>query len=138
MSSPTRPINEIISAQVAALSEIDTILTTEEEALRARDPELLLAAAEHKTAVLAELRDLEAQRQALSTELSGKQTDVLKEILNRCKAHNMANASLLNAQQQHVDRLLRLVRGDVGPATAYGTNGKRTTNTRPSTTLRSA
>jgi flagellar biosynthesis/type III secretory pathway chaperone len=107
-----RSINEIMKAQLDALTQIEAILGNERHALEDRAPEALLAAAEAKTRALGRLGDLEAQRKSMSTALNEEQLAQLGELTERCKAMNQHNAALLSAQQQHVNRLLGLLRGD--------------------------
>lgn len=123
MPATAQPLHEIIAEQVNVLADIDAILSTEEEALQTRDPELLLAAAERKSIVLARLKSLENQRQSLSSELSAQHSNALEVSIAKCKAHNAKNASLLAAQQSHVTRLLSLLRGGE-PVATYGTDGQ--------------
>ena len=105
-------INEVLQAQLDALNKIEAILGNERHALETRAPEALLEVAEAKTEALGTLSDLEEQRKSMSLELSGDEISQLNELTARCRLMNQENAALLNAQQQHVHRLLGLLRGD--------------------------
>ena len=128
-------INEVMRAQLDALTQIESILGNERDALETRAPEALLASAEAKVQALGRLSELEDQRKSMSLALSGEQISQLNELTTRCRLMNQENAALLNAQQQHVNRLLGLLRGnrDTRPS-SYDASGK--TNSGTSTQLR--
>lgn len=122
-------INSVLRAQLDALTHIEAILAEERKALETRNPEELLTSADAKTQALAKLSELENQRKVMSANLDSAEIQALREISTRCRSMNQQNAALLNAQQQHVDRLLGLLRGnsDNRPS-SYDASGKTTGN----------
>ncbi|MGD8323462.1 MAG: flagellar protein FlgN [Gammaproteobacteria bacterium] len=119
-------INDVLRAQLDALARIEAILADEHEALSTRNPEALLRAADAKTAALASLGDLESQRKTMTADLDSEHLRALQDITARCRSMNRKNAALLNAQQQHVNRLLSLLRGGRTDSTpsSYDASGK--------------
>jgi flagellar biosynthesis/type III secretory pathway chaperone len=118
-------INAVLQKQLEALTGIEAILGSEREALRNREPEKLLIAANAKAEALARLSELENQRKSISADIDSRQIETLRDLTQRCKSMNLDNAALLNAQQQHVNRLLGLLRGtsDNKPS-SYDASGK--------------
>lgn len=120
-------INDVLREQLDALAHIEATLAEEREALESRDPEELLSAADAKAQALARLGDLENQRKSMSMDLDSPQFRELRAITARCRSLNQENAALLNAQQQHVTRLLGLLRGNrENQPSAYDASGKTT------------
>lgn len=118
-------INAIMQAQLEALAAIEEILLSEREALRDREPDRLLHTANLKNDALARLDRLEDRRRSMTPDLDDSQPETLRALTQRCRTMNLENAALLNAQQQHVNRLLRLLRGnaDQEPA-SYDASGR--------------
>ena len=118
-------LTAVMQAQLKALTRIEDILERERVALEERDADGLLAVAEAKNDALADLGDLERKRKALSASLDDSHLAELRLIAGRCRQMNSRNAALLNTQQQHVSRLLSLLRGgaDYRPA-GYDASGR--------------
>lgn len=118
-------VNSVLRAQLEALGRIEAILSNERAALESRDPDELLAAADAKSAALTRLGDLENQRKSISEDMHPDQVEKLRQLTARCRDLNQQNAALLNSQQQHVDRLLSLLRGTADSRTeSYDASGR--------------
>ena len=118
-------INDVLRAQLDALTRIESILAEEHEALRQRSPEALLSTADAKAAALASLGELESRRKAMSANLDAEHLGQLRVIAARCRNMNRENAALLVTQQQHLNRLLGLLRGSAdNRPSSYDASGK--------------
>lgn len=130
-SDSVASMNDVLQAQLTTLAEIEQILGQEHEALIGRDPEALLNAADAKTVLLSRLSELETRRRSLSEHFDAAQLSELQQRSARCRRINQLNAALLNTQQQHVNRLLSLLRGDRNAQpSAYDASGRTTGSTK--------
>ena len=118
-----RSINEILSAQLAALGALDSTLEAEKQAILDRDTEALNRAVAAKSERLLELRALETERRSATMQLTDDDLGTLRAMFERVKARNQANGALIQVQRQHLGRLLRLLRG--ADAAHYDRDGRQ-------------
>lgn len=120
----TTSLNAILDAQLEALRALKVTLDEEERAVVERDAEALNRVTANKAIQLEQLKTLETERRSATERITGPALAELKHLLGEVRTKNQANASLIQAQSQHLARLLRLLRGGT-EARHYGHDGRQ-------------
>lgn len=124
-STGTEPsLNEILNAQVSALRALKLTLEDEERAIIERDVDGLNRATAKKSEQLSQLKELETLRRHATAVIDGPELAELRQMLGEVRTRNHANGSLIQAQSQHLARLLRLLRGGA-ETRQYGQDGRQ-------------
>lgn len=122
--------------QITALENLRTCLEEEHRALQSRDPEMLLAVTERKTACLSEAnRIARQQRETGSAQTSvvvdrdtNRRREHLDTLTRTCRELNDANGALIRRQRVRVETTLRILRGDPAQSDLYSPTGQQSQN----------
>ena len=143
------PLEKVLVQEVQCTGRLLECLMAERSALTRRDLDLLEKTTRGKLQYTRQLEELEAQREALVTELgfasgpdalldcfkSLPQADTLiqlwEQVLGKtedCKAGNLTNGGILESSRQHVEQALSILRGQSGTPSLYDPNGDTSSN----------
>ncbi len=143
------PLEKVLVQEVQCTGRLLECLEAERSALSRRDLELLEQTTRGKLQYTRQLEELEAQREALVTDLgfvSGPDTlpdcfkslpqadkliQLWKQVLDNtqaCQAGNLANGGILESSRQHVEQALSILRGQSGTPSLYDPNGDTSAN----------
>ncbi len=140
-------IENHIGCDIQACNTLITLLEQEQEALSARDAEMLAAVVEQKIAPLTHLENSAKQRgqwssiddskkatqawndmlNELAQEKIKKDWETLKGLTKKCQQLNEVNGKILGRQQQVYGRLIDLMRGQTQAPTLYTASGSAST-----------
>lgn len=128
---------EELDSQIVAMENLRSCLEEENRALQSRDPELLLAVTERKTACLGEAdRIARLHRSAEPADTStrnsrnvARRREQLDTLTRTCRDLNNANGALIRRQRVRVETTLRILRGDPGRTDVYGATGQQSQDT---------
>ena len=143
------PLEKILVQEVQCTGRLLECLMAERSALTRRDLDLLEKTTRGKVQYTRQLEELEAQREALVTELgfasgpdalldcfkSLPQADTLSQLWEQvlgntkaCQAGNLTNGGILESSRQHVEQALSILRGQSGTPSLYDPNGDASAN----------
>jgi flagellar biosynthesis/type III secretory pathway chaperone len=143
------PLEKVLAQEVQCTGRLLECLEAERSALTRRDLDLLEKTTRGKIQYTRKLEELEAQREALVTELgfapgpdtlldcfkSLPQAETLshlwKQVLDNteaCQAGNLTNGGILESSRQHVEQALSILRGQSGTPSLYDPNGDTSAN----------
>ncbi len=143
------PLEKLLTQEVQCTGRLLECLAAERSALTRRDLELLEKTTHGKLQHTRQLEELEAQREALVTELgfasgpdgllncfkSLPQADKLSQLWEQilgnteaCQAGNLTNGGILESNRQHVEQALSILRGQSGAPSLYDPNGDTSSN----------
>lgn len=124
-----RALSDVLDEMRTAVDELASVLTMEQDALRAADTESLNHAGNRKQALMLQLEQLDAERLQLaaatpdaSATLEPTWRDVL-EALRTCRELNLRNGSLVGQRLGSVRRALAVLTGRPSDDGIYGRAG---------------
>ena len=142
-------LEKVLAQEVQCTGRLLECLEAERLALTRRDLELLEKTTLGKVQYTRQLEELEAQREALVTELgfasgpdtlldcfrSLPQADRLIQLWEQvlanteaCQTGNLTNGGILESSRQHVEQALSILRGQSGVPSLYDPNGDTSSN----------
>lgn len=139
-------LEAVLNQELECTESLLASLETERAALAGRDANALARSTEAKLAQIQRLESLEGQREHLLAALgfAGEPADLGSWLGNlpgtqrrlhglwqrilanteACRTANLTNGGILEANRQHVEQALSILRGQVGSTSVYASNGE--------------